>query len=921
MENEVIKILAIDDIQDNLISINALIKDTFSDALVFTALDGKRGLELANAEDPDVILLDIVMPNMDGYEVCQQLKNNSQTQDIPIVFVTALKGDSQSRIRALDVGGEAFLSKPIDEPELIAQIRAMVKIKKATIAKKSEKEELERLVKERTLELQAELTERKRTESKLIKTQELLSQTSRMAKVGGWEINLPDGEFNWSEITREIHEVDPEFVPDFQKNMLFYKEGKDRDSIELLIKNAIEKGDPYDVELEIVTAKGNKRWIRTIGNAAFNNGKCERLYGTFQDIDDKKKAEEKIRQASENWNITFNAISDGIALLNIDQQVIQSNQPFRDFIEKTGGDLLSMDCFPLVRGSEIQVEDCPFLRMKKSKKREKMEIQLNDRFYEILVDPIFDDKGNITGAVHINSDITDRKKVEEALLESELQYRRLADSGTALIWTVDSNMKCNYVNEPMLRFTGSTLDVDQNNDWMSRIHPDDFDYCIERFNDDFEKRQPFELEYRLKNAHDEYRWVIDMGTPNYNIGGEFIGYIGYCFDITDRKKMEFELYAAKEKAVESERLKSAFLANMSHEIRTPMNGIVGFVELLQSPEISAEQHQLYVNIVKQSSERLLNTINDIIEISRIEAEQSPIHYSEVNMNKVMNYLHEFFMPEASAKHLSFSMVNSFGNENFTIITDENKLVSILTNLLKNSIKFTNSGFIEFGNQLQNDVLSFYVKDSGIGIPGDKLNVIFDRFVQADLAITRPYEGSGLGLSIAKAYVEMLGGKIEVESEMDKGTTIRFTINFNPAKQKENNTFQKISPVEKGSKASTVLIAEDDDASFSYLEVLLSRKNYQLLRAKNGKEAIQLFNDNPKIDLILMDLKMPVMDGYEATRQIREFNNEIPIVAQTAFALTGDKEKALEAGCTDYISKPVKGDELMEKIRLIMNEAV
>ncbi|MGM0622198.1 MAG: sensor histidine kinase [Bacteroidota bacterium] len=242
------------------------------------------------------------------------------------------------------------------------------------------------------------------------------------------------------------------------------------------------------------------------------------------------------------------------------------------------------------------------------------------------------------------------------------------------------------------------------------------------------------------------------------------------------EEVKKRLIESKEKAEESDRLKSAFLANMSHEIRTPMNGILGFVSLLDDVTLTKEKYLIYVNLVKKSSERLLETINDIIEISKIESNQVSLKKSQFDVNESLNYLYGFFKPAAEEKNLNLKLVNSLSDNTVVFNTDKNKFESILTNFIKNAIKFTNEGFIEIGFNRTNGSYLFYVKDTGSGIPKEKQEVIFERFVQADIEITRPYEGSGLGLSIAKAYAGMLGGKIGIESEEGKGSTFNFTLN-------------------------------------------------------------------------------------------------------------------------------------------------
>jgi PAS domain S-box-containing protein len=384
-----------------------------------------------------------------------------------------------------------------------------------------------------------------------------------------------------------------------------------------------------------------------------------------------------------------------------------------------------------------------------------------------------------------------------------------------------------------------------------------------------------------------------------------------------------DLKVAKAQAVDSDRLKSAFLANMSHEIRTPMNGILGFAELLKTPGLSGEEQQQYIKIIEKSGARMLNIINDIVDISKIEAGLMKVDIRDSNINEQIEYIFTFFKPEVEAKGMKISFRNSLPAKEAIIKTDREKLYAILTNLVKNAIKYTNKGSIEFGYILVDSVNSpsvqFYVKDTGIGIPPDRQGPIFERFIQADITDKMARQGAGLGLSITKAYVEMLGGKIWVESRLGMGSTFFFTLPYHadPIIAPVN---QQLTPegTSKNVRKLKILIAEDDETSEMLMDIIVKTFGKQIIKARSGVEAVEACRNNPDLDLILMDIRMPEMDGYKATLQIREFNKEVVIIAQTAYGLTGDKEKAIESGCNDYISKPVSKDELFALIEIYFN---
>ena len=373
-----------------------------------------------------------------------------------------------------------------------------------------------------------------------------------------------------------------------------------------------------------------------------------------------------------------------------------------------------------------------------------------------------------------------------------------------------------------------------------------------------------------------------------------------------------ELIRAKELAEKSDRLKSAFLANMSHEIRTPMNGILGFADLLKEPKLSTHKQIEYLKIIEKSGLRMLNIINDIVDISKIEAGLMKLNIKESNINQQIEYIYTFFKPEIEAKGMRVLINNALPEEESIIKTDREKVFSILTNLVKNAIKYSMKGEIKIGYVVKGDFIEFYIKDNGIGIAKDRQEAIFERFIQADIEDKMALQGSGLGLSISKAYVENLGGKIWVESEEGVGSTFYFTLPYQINSEKKTVIKDFVSHENEVNDLQNlkVLIAEDDEISEMLISIIIKDFCKEILIAKTGEEVVEIYRNNQDIDLILMDIQMPNMNGYEATRQIRQFDKEVIIIAQTAFAFSGDSEKAIKAGCNEYISKPINIDKLL-----------
>src|ERR1035437_898995 len=513
-----------------------------------------------------------------------------------------------------------------------------------------------------------------------------------------------------------------------------------------------------------------------------------------------------------------------------------------------------------------------------------------------------------------------RKQVEEALKDSEDRYSKAFKSSPySITITSVEDGKFIEVNDAFTSIFGFTREEAISNSSIGLniwVNIEDRKWVISTLLDgsDVSKK-----EFLFKKKNGEIMTGLFATKFIYINKESFI--ISSINDITERKQAELELIKAKEKAEESDRLKSAFLTNMIHEIRTPMNGILGFSELLKEPNLTSDEQQDYIQTIQISGSRMLNTINNIVDISKIESGLTKVDINETNLNEKIEFTYKFFKPEVEIKGIKFSFKNGLQSKEAIINTDNEKVYAILTNLVKNAIKFTYEGSIEFGYEKKGEYLEFFVKDTGVGIPQKQHQIIFKRFRQGSESHNRGYEGSGLGLSIAKSYIEMLGGEIWVESQEGKGSTFYFTIPYNAVSEEKiellNAVSEKLKEVEI--KKLKVLIVEDDEISYSLLSRMLQKLSYEVLHAITGVEAIEACRDNPDLDLVLMDIRMPEMDGNEATRQIRQFNKDVIIIAQTAYGFSSDKEKTIEAGCNDYISKPINKNLLYDLIKKHCNK--
>jgi len=427
--------------------------------------------------------------------------------------------------------------------------------------------------------------------------------------------------------------------------------------------------------------------------------------------------------------------------------------------------------------------------------------------------------------------------------------------------------------------------------------------------------------------------VVFSASVMKNSMNEMQGIVCVASDITIRKLQEkeinekndkieranIELKEALHKAEESDKLKTAFLQNMSHEIRTPLNGIVGFSQLLTSEDLPEDSKLEIAKLVEHSSFRLIELVNNILDIAKIETGQILMNNTSFELNAFMSDILNFFSLYRKEKNIEITCENFLNDGDSIVISDKEKIHQILVNLINNAVKFTKKGSIKFGYNIKNEFIEFFVKDTGIGIIKENQHKIFDRFMQADTSVTSNYEGAGLGLAICKGLVDFLGGEIWLESKPGIGTTFNFTIPYNNINKKQGPSLSTIKKIEKIDRPIKILVAEDDDANYMFLHYLFVNSKHSLTRAHNGKEAVEAFININDFDLILMDLKMPVMSGYEATEIIKKKFPKIPIIAYTAYAFEDDRQKAMNAGCDDFIQKPFKKEVLIEKIlKLVEN---
>jgi PAS domain S-box-containing protein len=656
---------------------------------------------------------------------------------------------------------------------------------------------------------------------------------------------------------------------------------------------------------------GSYKWMAWHSTKADKNGIVTAI---ASDINERKMIEQEIVETKQFYENIIEGVQDGIwvtdkndvifyansameKIAGVPREQIQGNNILKDLPEETIGEFSNYY-------KQAKKEKKPVWYDIKIKTPAKKDVCQNGWLIPQYQNEAFN------GIICTVRDISERKKAEGVVRKLSTAVQQ----SPYLIVISDTAGNLEYVNPKFTELTGyrSSEAIGANPNILKSGKQDSVFY--KEMWETIKSGKVWRGQFQNKKKNGELYWEAASISAILNESGDIINFIKFGDDITLQKNIETKLQIALEKALESDRLKSAFLANMSHEIRTPMNGILGFINLLNAPNLSKNQIDKYSDIINKSGERLLNTINDIIDISKIEAGQMVVSTTETSIYNVLDELYSFHSSEANQKGLSLILEPSLTNGPVDIITDDYKLHGILTNLIKNAIKYTKKGSVTFGYSVKENFIEFFVEDTGIGIPKDRLQAIFNRFEQADIEDRSVFEGSGLGLAISKAYAEMLRGEIFVESEEGKGSRFTFTIPYVKTIKKETEQIpESIDNDPARIKNLNLLIVEDDDVSSELLKASLQGLFKEIIFVDNGKDAIETCRNKPELDLVLMDIKMPIMNGYDATTEIRKFNKDLVIIAQTAYAFLGDKEKAIEVGCNDYITKPINKVLLLEII--------
>ena len=812
----------------------------------------------------------------------------------------------------------------IEELRSLAEVRLKVK-QKSTLSVTSSPEEMLRLVHElqvHQIELEMQQEELARTRNELEESLSNYTELYDFAPVGYLTLDR-DSKIQQANLTAsQLLGVDRSLL--LGRHFTKFVVPEDCRAIDTMLDTVFSRRLPGSCDVKLLAGTDSKRSIR---NFRLEGAVSDATHGCrviLSDIIAQKVAEEDLRKSERIFRSITEQIAeyvflvDSTGLLTYASPVIEKlfgylphevvGHSFIDYIPEEdipkALEIFSTDL-------QLKTENHIFEVRLKRKDGSIFDGEVNLQYYQ---------DQEITGMIGLIRDITERKQQEllRQQFEHELQERQqflasIYDAVNLSIFVVDVR------DDGGFRFIGVNPTHEKlsgiSNKKISGKTPEEFlapeiaRAVIRNYERCMEAGKTIQYEETL-NLNGKDTWWETVLNPVYNDAGHIYRIIGTANEITEKKKMLDDLIASKDKAEESDRLKSAFLANISHEIRTPMNGIMGFSELLKDPHLSGEEKEEYIELINESGRRMLNLINDLLNISLIDAREAKLEIAETPVNLLLGDLQAFFKPEADKRGLRLSCSRALSDDASIIMRDRTKLTQVMTNLIQNAIKFTSKGGIDFGYTRNDEILEFYVIDSGIGIPADKKERIFDRFHQVNNSLTRDHEGAGLGLSISKAFVELLGGTIHVESVDGAGSNFSFTIPYTPLHLPTADCQLPASPC--------ILIAEDDAMSALLLKKSLKDENFTFLCAENGWEAVELVQVHPEINLVLMDIKMPVMNGYEATKLIKEHRPLLPIIAQSAFTSKEERQKAKEAGCDDFITKPIRKDELLEKMQVFLS---
>ncbi len=760
-----------------------------------------------------------------------------------------------------------------------------------------------------------------------------LSESQRIGQIGSYSFDITNDQWTSSPALDAIFGIDTDHPrsseswgsiihPDYREEMMNY-----------LLHHVIREKQPFNKEYKIIRENdGEERWVHGHGELRFDDaGNPNQMIGTIQDVTERKVAEEELRNSEERFRKAILKAPIPVMVLDQDGNVLHVSE---GLTQSSGYHLNEIPTitawtkkvYPKEQAAIVEEYINKVLREDRALYTGEYEIIAKSgekRIWNFYTTPLGKSAGKQL-VLTMAPDVTERLRIKKELEISERAYRQLfEDHIAAKVLISPENGEIIRANNAAAKFYGYSVEELQGMN-MSDFNMESNEFFREKLkNAKSKKRLHLEFKQRLRTG--EIR-DVEVFTNAVDYKGQMVMH-SIIHDITEKKQLMHDLVTAKEKAEESERLKSAFLANVSHEIRTPLNGIVGFSNILsQNEEIPADKKQEYANLINKSSEGLLKIINDILDLSRLETGKSSLEEQPIDVPQMLSNLHSIFQNQLQAHEKTNVKLNlQLEDSSLVLNGDELRLTQVLSNLLDNAVRFTHRGTIEFGvsNRTPSGV-TFFVSDTGIGIPAEKQEAIFGRFVQAETGLGRTYGGTGLGLSIVKKLLELMGSEIHLESAPEKGTRFWFTL---PVKDTEDSSFANemassdIRDIRSATTQKTkILVVDDDEVSCLFFKQVLQNDYPHIACVYNGKEAIEHL-EKQMPDIILLDIGLPDINGLELARRIRKTNQQVKIIVQTAYAMSEEENKAREVGCDDFLTKPIKTTELLDKIQKVQQNYI
>lgn len=1032
-KNNEFMILVVDDDPDMLRITERLLKE--QNYTIRTAVDGQTCLQSIRQHKPDLLLLDVMLPDMSGIDICKTIKKDPQLSSIFVFLLSGMKTQSENISEGLETGADGYLIKPLQKREFLARIDAAFRIIRAEKTLRESEERYRHIsstisdisysciinqngsysidwmvgAAEQITGYSIEEIKAMQCWGKLVFDEDLDSFKHNISGLtpgssSACELRLrhKNGAIIWVASSAEcdsgqeyhghiklfgalvditerkmaeealnhshelmrfiiehnrsaiaVHDRDMKYIYVSQRYLQDYNV-KEKDVIgkhhyEVFPDLPQKWRDVHQKAMvgEISSAEEDP-YVRDDGTVDWTRWECRPWHeanGSIggiiiytEVITERRQAEESLLQTRLFLDSIIEHSPNSMWISDEHGTLIRLNQACRDHLHLKDDEVLGkynifkdnlleeQGFIPMVKNVFEKGVAAHFTIQYDTSAVNNLELEQTLKvFLDVHISPIVNSHGKVTNAIIQHIDITDRKHAEEELARQKNFFEQMFMQSSVSTQILDREGWCERINPKLSEIFG----VEPHN-IEGRVYNIFQDEAIKQgaviphleraFHEG--KAAEWEILFDIGVAADSQDievkdkkkvWYHNWAYPIFDKNGNISHVIIQHHNITERKQMISTLEEALVKAEAGNRLKKAFMNNISHEIRTPLNGILGFSSLILQPDSTEEEKEQFYSLIQTSSHRLLNTVTSFMDISLIATGTMEVKRKSFDLHRMLHQFCDQFQPLCATKNIELHLQISDKTQRVTFHSDEELLRKILSHILDNAVKFTHQGRITFGYVLKSGSYEFYVKDTGIGIGQESLSMIFESFIQEELSPTRGYEGSGLGLSIAHGLIRLLGGEMRVESEKGIGSTFFFTIPHEGMKEtfvKPESEKTAVPVLEK----PVILIAEDDESNRFYLEKILTKINVKVLSATDGIEAMEQCRAHPEISLVLMDLKMPVMDGFEATHEIKIFRKDLPIIALTAFAMSGDKKRALEAGCNDYLSKPVTRAVLFDKLK-------